>query len=135
MIEVFHKDDLRAFVPNPYSDPSDVMFAINSRDWLKWSLKDAGKVEAIIMASEYHSRCYVAFFLIAKDFRRRNAVKLKDFVHSTKESLNVLRIQTDSLDDAVLNGWHKYLGFTMEGVRKKMLFGKDYRSWALVFEE
>ena len=135
MIEVFHKDDLKAFAPNRYSDALDVLYAIDGANWLKWSLKDKGKVEAIIMAAEYHPRCYVAFFLIAKDFRARNAVKLREFVHSTKESLNVLRIQTDSQDDPVLNGWHEYLGFTMEGVRKKLMFGRDYRSWALVFEE
>lgn len=130
-IRRFQPQDLQSFKPNQFSDPATVMFALEDEKWDIFTLKDGDKTEAIIAARRYWGNNYVAFFLISKDFRPRNAIKLREFVHSTHERFGVKRIQTDSQAHPMLDAWHEWLGFKFEGKREKMMHGKDYHCWGL----
>lgn len=135
MIEPFNSEHLRAFRPNAYSSPAGLMPLLNSRSWHKFALVDKGSTQAILCMREYHPRHYEGILLISKDFRTRNSVEIRDFMHSLRESHGMLRIQTESEDCAALNQWHEYMGFVYEGTRKKMIDGKDFNCWGLVMGE
>lgn len=131
MIRRFQKEDLRSFTPNQFSDPSMAMGIFDQPGWEVFTQKDNDHTVAIICAQRYWGNNYSAFFLISENFSPRNAVKLKDFVHSAHERFGVKRIQTDSQAHPVLDAWHEWLGFKLEGKREKMMHGKDYHCWGL----
>jgi len=131
----FIKEDLRSFRPNQFSDPREVDYALDDPKFDIFTLLDGNRTEAIICARRYWGNNYMAFFLISADFRPRNAVKLRDFVHSTHERFGVKRIQTDSQANELLDAWHRFMGFKLEGKREQMMHGKDYHCWGLVMGE
>lgn len=130
-IRRFNIEDLRTFNPNEYSNPGAVVDALADPKVDKFTLIDGDVVKAIMVAQRYWGNNYSGFFLISEEFTYRDAVKLKEFVHSTHERFGVKRFQTDSQACKVLDTWHKFLGFTLEGTRKKMMHGLDYNSWGL----
>lgn len=131
----FTMNDLRAFHPNEWSDPSDHLDALHSEVTTKITLWDRGQVAAVLIWMEYHPGCYSAAFLISKNFRLRMGKELRDFVHNSMAKAKAVRIHTDSVACEQLDAWHKYMGFTNEGLRRKLMYGRDYHSWALVREE
>ena len=46
-----------------------------------------------------------------------------------------VRLQTESRANETLRRWHRFLGFTQEGTKRKMMFNHDYDCWAIVREE
>jgi hypothetical protein len=135
MIEPLNSEHLRAFQPNEYSNPTGLLPVLNSRSWHKFALIDKGSTQAILCMREYHPRHYESFVLVSKNYRLRNSQEMRDFVHSLRDSHGAIRIQTESEDSAALNHWHEYLGFVYEGTKKKMIDGKDFCCWGLVFGE
>lgn len=133
MIEIkrFNLIDLRSFQPNEFSDPAEVQFAMTDPKWDIFTMWENNKVEAIICARRYWGNNYMAFFLISATFRTRNAARLRQWIHGTYERFNVKRIQTDSQANEMLDAWHRFMGFTLEGRREKMMHGKDYHCWGL----
>lgn len=131
MIRRFQKEDLRSFTPNQFSDPSMARGIFEQPGWEIFTQKDGDLTVAIICAQRYWGNNYAAFFLISEQFRPRHAVKLKEFVHSTHERFGVKRIQTDSQAHPMIDSWHEWLGFKLEGTREKMMHGKDYHCWGL----
>lgn len=130
-IRRFIPEDILSFDPNEFSDPGEVAFAFEDPKFDIFTLKDGERTEAIICARRYWGNNYMAFFLISKDFKPRNAVALRKFVHGTHERFGVKRIQTDSQANDVLDAWHRFFGFKLEGKREKMMHGKDYHCWGL----
>lgn len=131
MIRRFDIEDLRSFDPNEYSNPAEVVDALADPNVDKFSLIENGVTQAIMVAQRYWGNNYAGFFLISEHFRKRNAFKLREFVHSTHERFGVKRIQTESPAVPVLDAWHKFLGFTLEGTKRKMMKGMDFNCWGL----
>lgn len=61
-----------------------------------------------------------------------SARELKRFMLQVYEDLSIDRMQTDSEDNDIINRWHKFLGFTLEGKREKMIYDMDYNCWAMI---
>lgn len=135
MIRRFERADLRSFFPNEHSDVASVMFVFEDPYWLNFSFMVDGVTSAIICARRYWGNNYVAFFLISRGFKARNAVKLREFLHSAHKRFGAKRIQTDSVACEKIDAWHRFMGFKLEGRREKMMHGKDYNCWAIVFGE
>lgn len=133
MIRPFESIDARRLKPNEFSEPYDVGFILGDPEAIRFTQVDEdSNVVCIIVAKKYWADNYLAFFLIAKDYPPRLAKELKKAIHGFIKDCGVQRIQTDSIDCDLLNRWHSFLEFQCEGIRKKMLHGKDFRSWAWV---
>lgn len=132
MIKDFTMKDLGYFVPNEHSNPDNVLDQLCSPEFVVLSLWHDGMVQAILVFKNYWGDCWHGFFLIAEGFPIKCAIFLKRFVHATMEKLNASRLQTDSVACDVLNKWHEWLGFELEGCKEKMMFGRDYNMWALM---
>jgi|GEM_PF-4184554 len=135
MIRPFQLQDLGAFLPNEYSNPDVVFPALVSPSFEVQSMvapDDA--VQAIVAYKNYWGNCWQGFLLIAERFPFPAARALRAHLHGTMALKNALRFQTDSVSCDCLRKWHEYLGFTLEGTRKKMMFNRDYDMWALLRE-
>lgn len=133
MIRPFEKIDARRIKSNEFSRPNDMDFVFDDPDFCKFTLvDDDSNVLAIICFRAYWEKNYLAFFLISEEIQPIYARALKNFIYDAIYDLQAERVQTDSVDCDLLNKWHMFLGFTHEGNRAKMLYGKDYNSWGLL---
>lgn len=131
MIRHFEPPDARRLKPNEFSGTYDLAAIFQDESYYKHTLVDDNSdVQAIIVFRPYWQNNYVAFFLISQDFPKRLASELKEFVNNAILDLGADRVQTDSVHCEVLNRWHDWLGFTLEGCREKMIEGKDFNMWA-----
>ena len=133
MIRPFESMDTRRLKPNEFSEPYDIDFIISDPDAVRFTqVDDQSNVQCIIVSRKYWRDNYVSFFLIAKDYPPRLARELKKAVHDFINDCGVKRIQTDSISCPMLDRWHQFLSFECEGLRRKMLNNKDFKSWAWV---
>lgn len=133
MIRPFEPPDARRLKANEFSGLRDIAWVWHDPDFYKFTLVDENSdVHCIICFREYWKDCYVAFFLISEDMPPIHARELRNFMDNAIDDLGARRVQTDSIDCKALNGWHEFLGFQCEGIRKQMMYGKDFRSWAIV---
>ena|SRR5688572_14075240 len=132
MIRKFERSDLRRIKSNNFSKTRDIGFVFDDDDFLKQTLTKDGNVYAIICFKSYWKNNFIGFFLIGEDMPAICARELKDFVDNLVVDLNIERIQTDSVDTEILNKWHYFLGFTLEGTMKKMIFDNDYNMWGFL---
>lgn len=132
MIKDFHISDLGYFIPNEYSNPDNVLDVLVDASVSKRTVWHDGMVAAIIVYREYHLRCWQGFLLVADGMPIAVAKKIKRYLHDTIKRHDAMRFQTDSIDTNALYRWHRFLGFRFEGVREKMMHGKDYCMWAII---
>jgi hypothetical protein len=107
-------------------------FVFDDPEFYKHTLIVGSDVYAIICFRRYWKNNFVAFFLISEDMPAIHARELKEFILQAVIDLRADRVQTDSVDDAALNKWHNFLGFTLEGKREKMIYGKDFNMWGFL---
>lgn len=134
MIRHYNRIDKRRLKPNEFSSVGDLDFVFEDDNFMKHTLVDeAGDVKAMILFSIYYrgpnGPCAIAFFLISEDIKPREAVELKQFIHQAVVDFDAQRVQTESVACPVLDKWHEYLGFTLEGTREKMIHNRDYNMW------
>lgn len=133
MIRHFERPDIRRIKTNSFSDMGELSYVIDDPDFIKQTLVgEDSAVYAIICFKKYWNNNYMAFFLIAEDMPVVHARELKQLLYNGINDLGADRVQTDSEACPVIDRWHKFLGFTCEGTREKMIFDKDYRLWALL---
>jgi len=136
MIKQFNISDLGAFLPNDYSNPDEIFpLFLDAKYEVRTLWGNDGLVQAIICFRNYWGRCWSCFVLIARNFIYSNAVVLRDLIKQYMTEHNAVRLQTESRSDSILHKWHTFLGFTHEGVKRKMMFNQDYDMWAIVREE
>lgn len=130
-IKPFQKKDLGHFLPNEWSDPDNCLDQLFDPAYVTMTLwNEDGMVAAILCFRCYWGKNWDGFFLIAEHFEPHLAIVLKEFIESTMERLDADRLQTCSVACKKLDKWHEFLGFKLEGMRQKMLYGKDYNMWA-----
>lgn len=132
MIKPFTIADLGYFMPNKYSIPDVAFDQLIDPNFEVQSMWDNGVVVAIIYYRNYWGDCWLGAFLIAEEFTSKQAVRLREWVREMLVKKNVRRLQTESVSCEELSAWHKFMGFTYEGTREKMLFECDYDMWAIL---
>lgn len=134
-IKPFIMTDLGAFIPNEYSNPDEIFpLFMDARYEVHTMWGDDGLVQAIICFRNYWGNCWSCFVLIAKGFIPSNNQRLRDLIRCYMIQHNALRLETISRADEILRKWHQFLGFTHEGVKRKMMFNQDYDVWSIVRE-
>lgn len=132
MIRLFRKLDLRRIKLNDFSSIDDMRFVFDDDSFYKHTLEVDGKVLAVIGFKRYWGDNWLAFFLISTEMKALHARPLKNFLNNAIIDFGAKRLQTDSVDCPELNKWHKFLGFTLEGTRKKMIHDKDFNMWSIL---
>ena len=89
------------------------------------------QVKSVSLYMEYAPRCWIVSIAMTKDFKMKDAKELRRHLYDGMLIHDAERVQTDSQDDETLNRWHKFLGFTLEGTRKKFMNGLDYNMWGI----
>lgn len=132
MIREFRRIDLRRLKGNEFSGKNDIGYIFDP-EFYKHTLVDRNdEVKAIIFARPYWKKNFIASFLISENINLGDVRELKKFLYQAIEDIGVERIQTDSIDCPVINRWHTFLGFTLEGKREKMAYDKDFNMWGLL---
>lgn len=133
MIKPFTITDLGSFIPNEFSDPDLVLeFLASPMCEVQTLWGDDDMVQTIMCCRPYWNNCWMGFFLIAKDFKLTAIRTLRMAIWDGMKRHNAVRLQTESVSTSELRAWHKILGFELEGVRKKMMYGRDYDCWGIV---
>lgn len=133
MIRFFERTDIRRIKSNAYSGVGDLAFVFEDDSFYKFTLVgNDDRVYAIICFKKYWKNNAIAFFLISEDMPLICARELKEFVHNAVKDMGGERVQTDSVADPTIDRWHKFLGFTLEGRRDKMINDKDYHLWGFL---
>lgn len=132
MIRDFKMTDLGYFLPNAFSNPDQVLDQLRDGEYITLSVWDKDMVAAILVFREYAEKCWEGSILLAEDLRSRVIIYLQKYMHEKLEEAGAVRLQTRSLAHPVLDSWHQFLGFEEEGLHKKMMFGQDYKTWAIV---
>lgn len=133
MIRPFTIRDLEYFVPNEFSLLDDFTQLTNPAFTVQTQFY-RGKVQAILVFRNYWGRCWSGFILLSTDYSLRCAVELKRFLQQAMVDLGAQRLQTESLNHPTIKAWHEWLGFKWEGLKKKMIYNRDYDCWAIVTE-
>lgn len=136
MIKPFSIGDLGYFVPNNRSNPDRILPLLVGGQWethTMWS--DNDMVKAIMCFNNYWGNCWSCFVLLAHDFTPTDSANLREIIVSYMVDRKAVRLQTESHVDPMVHKWHKFLGFTHEGTKSKMMFNTDYDMWAIVREE
>lgn len=135
MIKQFNIKDLGAFLPNEFSNPDEIfpLFLDAKYEVMTvWGIDNM--VRAIICFRNYWGRCWSCFVLISRDFNKSDANRLRELMLRYIDERKAVRLQTESRSTPVLRKWHEFLGFKLEGIKRKMMFNQDYDCWAIVHE-
>lgn len=133
MIRPYLPLDTRRLKANTFSDVKDMGWVLEDDSFQKHTLEDSdGRVLCIICFKKYWQDNYHAFLLISEEMTAIHGRMLKRWIFDVMMDFGMKRVQTDSVDCPVINRWHKFLGFTLEGTRMKMLYDTDYKCWAFV---
>jgi len=126
MIRKYKQGDLDNFNGNEFCNIELCLELIPHLDC--YSLID-GEVKAVGAFQNYWGNNWNVFILMSKDFKQIRELKrfFDDFILIN----NVKRLQTESINCDILNRWHKFLGFELEGLKKQMIYNKDYNCWGL----
>lgn len=130
MIRQFYISDLKKIKENRFSGSVDAEEAFSHADYFKNSLVDDAGVLCIIAFRCYWGKNYQCFLTMSDRFNALHARELKRFVDDAMHDFGADRLQTDSIAHPVLDRWHQFFGFELEGTRKKLLYGQDFRMWA-----
>lgn len=138
MIRKFKKEDIYNIELNEFNSIKEMGFSIEDySDSIllldSYTLIHNGKIQCILSMSRLFKNIYVSGMLFSKDFDLFCAREIKRFIIDTIiPEFNITRLETESVDCDELNRWHKFLGFTSEGVKRKYFNDKDYRIWSIV---
>jgi hypothetical protein len=135
MIREFTEEDLSNIELNDFGD-GDLLTKLKSvlKMYEGWTLEKEGIIKAILFYRNYAEQNYEGFLVCSLFMNGFDGQEIKDFIYQLRDRLGVKRIETLSLDCEELNKWHKFLGFTCEGTKRKFLKDKDYRMWAMTYE-
>ena len=139
MIRDFVKSDLNRLKPNGYTQkdfeavPIDVLAKTLDRNH-SFTFENDGEIELIASYSQYAKNCYRIAILVGQDLSISRMKMMKKFMKDTAKDLKAVRLETDSIDDDILNRWHKMLGFSLEGVKRKFNGVDDYNIWAMTWD-
>lgn len=97
-----------------------------------WTLEKDGRLKAILFYRQYAQGNYEGFLVCSVYMSAFDGQQVKEFIDKLKIRLNIERIETLSLDCESLNKWHRFLGFTCEGTKRRFLHGKDYKMWSML---
>ena len=134
MIREFVKSDLKNFEPNLYSKYDDYIDIFDNEVYLKYSLIKNNKVEAILCFYNYWEDNWNCFSLMSKDFKFSYAREVKKFMNHCITTLKPKKLETDSVDCEMLNRWHKFIGFDLEGTKRNHIYGQNINMWGIVWE-
>lgn len=130
----FKIDDLGAFLPNEYSNPDEIFPMMVRGMEVNTMWGDYGDVKAFLCARPYWGRCWACFILVGVTFTMEDSLVLRERILEEMLVKRALRLETVSQKDDKLRKWHEFLGFTLEGTKRKMMFDKDYDVWGIVKE-
>lgn len=138
MIRDYVDEDLDLIDLNEYSEPERVTNRESFREilkqWHSFTVYNDKGIEAILCYIEYHPGCYKAFILAGKVISMQISRQIKRFLHRMAIEMKATRLETESQDCEMLNRWHRFLGFELEGTKRKYMRGCDYNVWSMIWE-
>lgn len=131
MIRAYKTGDELRMKPNEFSDYSDCAYVFDDEKYVKHTLEEDGGIYAMVVWFEYEPNRWGAFLLISGDMRLSHVKELKRFINGVILERKPERIVTYSVDCEVINKWHEFLGFSMDGTDTRFIDGKNFNKWVL----
>jgi hypothetical protein len=101
--------------------------------WHSFTVYNSDGIECLFSYIEYCPDCYRALIVAGKRMSMATSKQIKRFLHRMAKELKAVRLETESLNCDLLNRWHKFLGFELEGTKRKYLNGRDYNMWSMIW--
>ena len=128
----FEEKHLDAIVTNEFSDFEQHRSIIMLPNTLKFTLAKRGVVVCILACFQYAPDKYMGFLLASDYLTASDGKDVREFVKETFLSYNMDRLETLSVACEQIDRWHEFLGFELEGTKKRYLGDKDYNMWGLI---
>lgn len=134
VIDGFDQTDLEWMNVNKFTEMSLMEGILQSPSLCSHTIVDsAGDPFIIFFAIEYSPTKFSGFLIASNDFSGVDKMRfVKKFVKNSFLSYNMTRLETLSFDCDELNRWHKFLGFELEGTKKKFIGNKNYNVWGMI---
>lgn len=126
MIREYEAGDEAMLNPNEFSDWTKVKGVFASDEWWKYSCVD-GHVRVIVGFKEMEPGTFALFGMFGKDVRAQHGRELKLLLENGADFLKAKRVITWSKACAVLNRWHRFLGFEIR--EPKIIDGENFFMW------
>lgn len=135
MIREFISSDIEDIAHNAYSDKElfEKIRPVLGQYEASTVVRD-GVIRAILFYRNYAETNYECFLIGSTFLSAYDSQEIREFIRGMMERRNIRRVETLSLNDDELNRWHKFLGFSIEGTKRRFLNGQDYNFWAILRE-
>lgn len=131
MIRAYEQGDELLLKPNEFSGYGDCAYIFDDEKYVKHTLEDDGKIYGMVVWFEYEPNRWGAWLLISVEIGMKHVKELKRFISGVIVDRKPERIVTYSLDCEVINKWHEFLGFEMDGTDTRVIEGKNFNKWVL----
>ena len=133
MIRDYIKGDEHSMLMNKYSSNADAFEILADNSVKKKTIEDIAGAKVIACWKDFGEGRFDTFLLMAIDVTISNIRELKklftDIIHNNSPKLLV----THSLDDEVIDKWHRFLGFEKTGSVYN-IDGKMFNEWVIKWE-
>lgn len=99
---------------------------------LKFTLAHRGIVVCVLACHEYAPNKYMGFLLVTDYLTNHLGKDVREFVKDKFLSYNMDRLETLSVACEKIDRWHEFLGFELEGTKKRYLGDNDYKMWGMI---
>lgn len=133
MIRAYNRADKRRLRPNSFCKIRELAPVLDDEEFYRHTLVGADdEVYGILFFRSYWKNNYLVFVLLAEEIPPVYIRELRGFLYDAIYDFGAERVQTDSLDHPIVNKMHMFFGFRSEGLREKLIYGQDYRQWAML---
>ena len=128
----FCEEHLDELDPNEFSDFEQYRGIITLPNTLKFTLKFEEKVVCVLLCYPYSLGKYMGFLLASADLSGQQGADIREFVKDRFLAYSMSRLETTSVACEKIDRWHEFLGFELEGTKRRYIGDKDYNMWGLV---
>ena len=130
-VREFRAADLDNIQENEYSNFESFKGLLGLEQLLKATLVEGEEVICIMAAIEYSDTKWKGFLLVSELMRARHGVFIKEVLEKFLTEHNVTRLETESVACKNIDRWHRFLGFELEGTKRKFIDNIDFNIWSI----
>lgn len=131
-VRKFRESDLASIETNEFSCFDGMGSVFNIDGSVKVTVEDGDEIICILVAIEYSESKWKGFLLASTKMGATHGGIVKEVVKEFFTTHNVSRLETESVDCEKLNRWHEFLGFELEGKKRRFIGDKDFNVWSIL---
>lgn len=134
MIRKYQIGDEKSMRLNKYSFYDGLDWIFHDEDYERFTVEDMQGAKIIFFVSEREDKQFLVFLLMAIDVLPSNIKELTTYFKEKIALEKPKEVLTYSIDEPVVDRWHKFLGFSYVEGSDIVLEGKQLKKWVMTWE-